>query len=148
MHIHTWHPRAPPTSDCHGAGQIVVLCIFHSRLPWQKGRQIQLHERDQYWMPKPVYTPASQVKAPSPPHFVERLHADATERSQAVTQPPRTCCLCGSASCVRSQVCERRPLAFKFPSQWKLQPKASAVHSSYVRQKLQTTLVSTSRSLQ
>ena len=77
------------------AGQIVVLCIFHSRLSWQKGKQIQLHERDQYWLPKPVYTPASQVKAPSPPHFVEQLHADATERSQPVMQPPRTCCLCG-----------------------------------------------------
>ena len=77
------------------AGQIVVLCIFHSRLLWQKGKQIQLHEKDQYWLPKPVYTPASQVKAPSPPHFVQQIHADATERSEAVMQPPRTCCLCG-----------------------------------------------------
>ena len=41
------------------AGQIVVLCIFHSRLSWQKGRPIQLHGRDQYWIPKPVYTPAA-----------------------------------------------------------------------------------------
>ena len=53
------------------AGQILVLCIFHSRLSWQAGKPLQLHERDQYWIPKPSYTPASQVNAPSPPHFVQ-----------------------------------------------------------------------------
>ena len=72
------------------AGQIVVLCIFHSRLSWQKGKRIQLHEKDQYWLPRPVYTPASQVEAPSPPHFVKQLQAPATERSQPVLQPPCT----------------------------------------------------------
>jgi len=77
------------------AGQIVVLCIFHSRLSWQKGKQIQLHKRDQYWIPKPVYTPASQVQSPSPPHFVQQIHAEDTKRSEALMQPPRTCCLCG-----------------------------------------------------
>ena len=32
------------------AGQILVLCIFHSRLLWQKGKPLELHERDQYWI--------------------------------------------------------------------------------------------------
>ena len=82
------------------AGQILVLCIFHSRLSWQKGKPLVLHDRDQYWIPKPTYTPASQVQAPSPPHFVERIRSTATEHVPAEhvppeMQPPRTCCLCG-----------------------------------------------------
>ena len=77
------------------AGQIVVLCIFHSRLLWQKGKPIELNDRDQYWIPRPVYTPASAVKSPSPPHFVELLQIDADERSRPQIQPPRVCCLCG-----------------------------------------------------
>ena len=76
-------------------GQILVLCIFHSRLSWQKGKPLELHDRDQYWIPKPVYTPASAVDTPSPPHFVQQLQADATERSRPQIQPPRVCCLCG-----------------------------------------------------
>ena len=76
-------------------GQILVLCIFHSRLLWQKGKPIELKDIDQYWIPKPVYTPASAVNAPSPPHFVQKLQADATERSRPQIQPPRVCCLCG-----------------------------------------------------
>ena len=32
------------------AGQILVLCIFHSRLAWQKGKPLELHDRDQYWI--------------------------------------------------------------------------------------------------
>ena len=77
------------------AGQILVLCIFHSRLAWQKGPPLKLHERDYYWIPKPVYTPASQVHAPSPPHFVEQIQNSATEHVPPEMQPPRTCCLCG-----------------------------------------------------
>jgi hypothetical protein len=77
------------------AGQIVVLCIFHSRLLWQKGKPIELHDRDQHWIPKPVYTPASAVNAPSPPHFVQRLKAAATEHGAPVIPAPRVCCLCG-----------------------------------------------------
>ena len=77
------------------AGQVVVLCIFHSRLSWQKGKPIELNDRDQHWIPKPIYTPASAVNAPSPPHFVQLLRADATERSRPQIQPPRVCCLCG-----------------------------------------------------
>ena len=55
------------------AGQILTLCIFHSRLAWQKGKPLELHERDQYWLPLPVYTPAEKVPAPSPPYFVQQL---------------------------------------------------------------------------
>ena len=77
------------------AGQILVLCIFHSRLSWQKGKPLELHDRDQYWIPKPTYTPASQVQAPWPPHFVKRALSIATEQAQPEMQPPRTCCLCG-----------------------------------------------------
>jgi hypothetical protein len=77
------------------AGQIVVLCIFHNRLSWQKGNPLQLHDRDQYWIAKPTYTPTSQVQVPSPPHFVEQLRANATEHGPPEMQPPRTCCLCG-----------------------------------------------------
>jgi hypothetical protein len=77
------------------AGQILALCIFHSRLSWQKGKPLELHDRDQYWMPKPTYTPAAQVQAPSPPHFVERMRSTATGHVSPEMQPPRTCCLCG-----------------------------------------------------
>ena len=77
------------------AGQILVLCMFHSKLSWQKGKPLELHDRDQYWIPKPVYTPASAVDAPSPPHFVQQLQADTTEPSRPQIQPPRVCCLCG-----------------------------------------------------
>ena len=77
------------------AGQILVLCIFHSRLSWQKGKPLQLQDRDHYWIPKPSYTPASQVNAPSPPHFVQRIQQSATEHVPPEMQPPRICCLCG-----------------------------------------------------
>ena len=77
------------------AGQILVLCIFHSRLSWQKGKPLQLHDRDHYWIPKPSYTPASQVNAPSPPHFVQQIRRSATEHVPPEMQPPRRCCLCG-----------------------------------------------------
>ena len=77
------------------AGQILVLCIFHSRLSWQKGKPLELHERDHYWIPKPLYTPASQVNAPSPPHFAQRIKHSATENVPPEMQPPRSCCLCG-----------------------------------------------------
>ena len=70
------------------AGQILVLCIFHSRLSWQKGKPLQLHDRDHYWIPKPSYTPASQVSAPSPPHFVQRIKHSATEHVLPEMQPP------------------------------------------------------------
>ena len=81
--------------SCMSAGQILVLCIFHSRLSWQKGKPLQLHERDHYWIPKPSYTPASQVNAPSPPHFVQRIQHSATEHVPPEMQPPCSCCLCG-----------------------------------------------------
>ena len=77
------------------AGQILVLCIFHSRLSWQKGKPVQLHDRDHYWIPKPSYTPASQVNAPSPPHFVQQIRRSATEHVPPEMQPPCRCCLCG-----------------------------------------------------
>ena len=77
------------------AGQILVLCIFHSRLSWQKGKPLQLHDRDHYWIPKPSYTPASQVNAPSPPHFVQQIRRSATEHVPPEMQPPCSCCLCG-----------------------------------------------------
>ena len=32
------------------AGQILVLCIFHSKLSWQKGKPLELHDRDHYWI--------------------------------------------------------------------------------------------------
>ena len=79
------------------AGQILVLCIFHSRLSWQKGKPLQLHDRDHYWIPKPSYTPASQMNAPSPPHFVQRIKHSATEHVPPEMQPPCSCCLCGKA---------------------------------------------------
>ena len=77
------------------AGQILVLCIFHSKLSWQKGKPLKLHDRDHYWIPKPSYTPASQVNAPSPPYFVQRIKHSPTEHVPPGMQPPRSCCLCG-----------------------------------------------------
>ena len=56
---------------------------------------MELHDRDHYWIPKPTYTQASQVKASSPPHFVQRIQHFASEHVLPKMQPPRTCCLCG-----------------------------------------------------
>ena len=81
--------------SCMSAGQIVVLCIFHSRLAWQKGKPLELTERDRHWIPMRVYTPASQVQAPSPPHFVAQIHRSATKLLQPEMQAPRICHLCG-----------------------------------------------------
>ena len=61
----------------------------------QKGKPLELRDRDHYWIPKPTYTPASKVNAPSPPHFVERIQHSAAEHVLPEMQPPRTCCLCG-----------------------------------------------------
>merc|ERR1711884_748829 len=66
---------------------------FHSRVSWQKGKPLELHDRDHYWIPKPLYTPASQAKAPSPPHFAQRIKHSATEHVPPEMQPPRSCCL-------------------------------------------------------
>ena len=35
------------------AGHILVLCIYHSKLSWHRGKPLQLHDRDHYWIPKP-----------------------------------------------------------------------------------------------
>ena len=56
---------------------------------------MELRDRDHYWIPKPSYTPASQVNAPSPPHFVQRIRRSATEHVPPEMQPPCSCCLCG-----------------------------------------------------
>ena len=77
------------------AGQILALCIFHSRLSWQKGKPVKLRETDQFCIPKPTYTPASLVQAHSPPHFVKQVLADAAETGRPAMQPPQKCCLCG-----------------------------------------------------
>ena len=77
------------------AGQILVLCIFHSKLSWQKGKPLQLRDRDHYWIPKPAYTPVSKVNAPSPAHFVQRIKQSATEQMPPEMQAPYSCLLCG-----------------------------------------------------
>ena len=77
------------------AGQILTLCIFHSRLSWQKGKPLQLHDRDHYWIPKPTYTPVAKVNADSPPYFVQRIKQSATQHVQPEMQPPCICLLCG-----------------------------------------------------
>ena len=77
------------------AGQILALCIFHSRLSWQKGKPVKLRETDQFCIPKPTYTPASLVQAPSPPHFVQQVRADTAESGRPEMQPSQKCCLCG-----------------------------------------------------
>ena len=78
-----------------GPRHIVVLCIFHCRLTWQKGKPMQLRPAHEYCIPKPKYTPAALVTAPSPAYFVERAREIATEHSRPCMQPPQRCCLCG-----------------------------------------------------
>ena len=87
--------RLLPRVQHISAGHLMVLCIFHARLSWQKGPPIELTSRDKYWIPKPTYTPASRVQAPSPPFFVQQIQAFATEHGSPRIQPPRTCVLCG-----------------------------------------------------
>ena len=87
-------------------GQILVLCIFHSRLLWQKGKPLELRDRDHYWIPKLTHTPASKVNAPSPPHFVKQIQHSATEHVPPEMQAPRTCCLCGKGFIDIAAVCK------------------------------------------
>jgi hypothetical protein len=76
-------------------GQLVFLFIFHAGLSWQKGKPIELTDRDKFWIPRPTYAAASAVQAQSPPFFVQWVQADATEHCQPRIQPPCACCLCG-----------------------------------------------------
>ena len=80
------------------AGQFLVLCFFHSKLVWQKGKPLQLQDRDHDWIPKPTYTQVSQANAPSPPHFVQRVKHSAVEHVPPEMQPPCSCLLCGKGS--------------------------------------------------
>ena len=60
-------------------GQLLSLCLLHSRLSWQKGKPLQFRETLQYCLPKPPYVPATAVPAPSPAHFVEQVRADGAD---------------------------------------------------------------------
>ena len=77
------------------AGQILALVILHSRLTWQKGKPVQLRERDYLWIPKPPYIPSAKIVSPDVPHFLDRIQASATQRMLPEMQAPVECCLCG-----------------------------------------------------
>ena len=46
-------------------------------------------------LPKPTYTAAAQVEAPSPPHFITQIHHNTAAPLPPTMQAPRTCHLCG-----------------------------------------------------
>ncbi len=76
-------------------GQIVSLCLLHSRLSWQKGKPLQFHEALQHCLPKPCYAPAADVPAPSPAHFVQQVRAEGADAVPPDMQAPQVCLLCG-----------------------------------------------------
>ena len=85
------------TSPCAAmsSGQILSLCLLHSRLSWEKGKPLQFREALQHCLPKPLYVPAAAVPAPSPAHFVEQLRADGADAALPDIQAPQVCMLCG-----------------------------------------------------
>ena len=74
---------------------ILTLCIFHARLQWQPGPPIDFTDRDEWYIPKPRYTPANEVESSSPPFFVTQMQSNATEPRPPWLQAPRICTLCG-----------------------------------------------------
>ena len=76
------------------AGHVVVLCILHSRLAWQKGKPLQFGGNVQHCVPKPIYVPAAAVSAPSPAHFVREASAAACYKAPCLPAP-QLCLLCG-----------------------------------------------------
>ena len=60
-------------------GQILSLCLLHSRLSWQKGKALVFREALQYCLPKPLYVPAADILAPSPAHFVQQVRAEGAD---------------------------------------------------------------------
>jgi hypothetical protein len=95
--VYTCAPNLQPHLRDMSAGQIVVLCIFHSRPSWQKGKQIQLHERSVLVAKASLHIRLA-CKGAISAALRRATQADSTERSQTVMQPPRTCCLCGKGS--------------------------------------------------
>ena len=77
------------------SGQILSLCLLHSRLSWEKGKPLQFREALQHCLPKPLYVPAAAVPAPSPAHFVEQVRADGADAARPDMQAPQVCMLCG-----------------------------------------------------
>ena len=77
------------------AGQILALVILHSRLTWQKGKPVRLHEHDYLWIPKAPYVPSGKIESPHVPHFVKQIEKSATQRILPEMQAPVQCCLCG-----------------------------------------------------
>ena len=67
------------------AGRILVLCIFHSRLSWQKGKPLELHDRDHYWIPKPTYFNASgSCRRPLRPWIPGHITASFASQSWSI----------------------------------------------------------------
>jgi hypothetical protein len=77
------------------AGQILALVILHSRLTWQKGKPVRLHEHDYLWIPKAPYVPSGKIESLHVPHFVKQIEKSATQRILPEMQAPVQCCLCG-----------------------------------------------------
>ena len=77
------------------SGQILSLCLLHSRLSWERGKPLQFSDRLQHCHPKPLYVPAAAVPAPSPAHFVEELRAEGSDAAPCNMQAPQVCLLCG-----------------------------------------------------
>ena len=85
------------TSPCAAmsSGQILSLCLLHSRLSWEKGKPLQFRESLQHCLPTPLYVPAAAVPAPSPAHFVGQLRAKSADAALPDIQAPQVCMLCG-----------------------------------------------------
>ena len=76
-------------------GQILSLCLLHSRLSWQKARSLQFREALHYCLPKPLYVPAADIIALSPAHFVQQVRAEGACAALPDMPAPQMCMLCG-----------------------------------------------------
>ena len=81
-------------------GQIVSLCLLHSRLSRQKGKALVFREALQHCLPKPLYVPAADILAPSPAHFVQQIRAEGADAALPDIPAPQAqreisffCCL-------------------------------------------------------
>ena len=76
-------------------GQILSLCLLHSRLFWQKGKALRFREAPQYCLLKPLCVPAANTFAPSPAHFVQQVRAESADAALPDMPAPQVCMLCG-----------------------------------------------------
>jgi len=75
--------------------QLAVMAIFHARLLIKPKKKVKMKSDASFAYPLPLYVPASSVRSPSVPHFIEVSQLTSNDPKQTRMQAPRVCQLCG-----------------------------------------------------